>query len=46
MMSSFLIWGCVLKGCLREVYFEGPDHVLKGIEDFNLEHWQEVEASF
>ena len=37
-MSSFSIWVCVLKGCLRKVYFKGPKSRLKGIEGFNLEH--------
>jgi hypothetical protein len=26
---------------LRVVYFEGPNRRLKGIEDFDLEHWRQ-----
>jgi hypothetical protein len=37
MMSSFSIWGCVLKGCFeRGIFWRAKSH-LKGIEDFNLE---------
>ena len=32
--SPFSILGCVLKAC-----FERGRYILKGIEDFNLEHW-------
>ena len=31
MTSSFLIWGCVSKGCFERYY------ISKGIEDFNLD---------
>jgi hypothetical protein len=30
--SSFSIRGCILKGCLREVYFEGPHHVGRALK--------------
>ena len=37
-MSSFSIWGCVLKGYFeRGIFWRAKLH-LKGIEDFNLEH--------
>ena len=36
--SSFLVWGCVLKGCSeRGIFWRAKLH-LKGIEDFNLQH--------
>jgi hypothetical protein len=38
-MSSFAIWGCVLKGCFERGIFWRAKSRLKGIEDFNLEHW-------
>ena len=38
-MSWFSIWGCVLKGCLERVIFWRAKSCLKGIEDYNLEHW-------
>ena len=31
--------GCVLKGCFESCIFGRPRTRLKGIEDFNLEHW-------
>ena len=37
--SPFSIEGCVLKGCFeRSIFWRAKSH-LKGIEDFNLEHW-------
>jgi hypothetical protein len=36
---SFWIWGCVLKGCFERGMFWRAKSRLKGIEDFNLEHW-------
>ena len=38
-MSSFSIWDCVLKGCFKRATFWRAKLHLKGIEDFNLEHW-------
>ena len=38
--SSFSIWGCVLKGCLERGIFWRAKSRLKGIENFNLDHWQ------
>ena len=32
MTSSFSIRGCDLKGCLREVYFEGPHHLGRALK--------------
>ena len=37
-MSSFSIWGCVLKGCFERGIFWRPKSRLKGIEDFIFEH--------
>ena len=37
--SSSAIWGCVLKGCFERGKFWRAKSRLKGIEDFNLEHW-------
>ena len=37
--SSYSIWGCILKGCLERGIFRRAKSHLKGIEDFNLEHW-------
>jgi len=37
--SSFSIWDCVLKGCFERGIFRRAKSHLKGIEDFNLEHW-------
>ena len=31
-MSSFSIWGCILKGYLREVYFEGSKDVWRALK--------------
>jgi hypothetical protein len=39
--SSFSIWGCISKGCLERGIFCRAKVRLKGIEDFNLEHWFE-----
>jgi hypothetical protein len=36
---SFSIWGCISKGYFEKVYFKKAKFHLKGIEDFNLEHW-------
>jgi hypothetical protein len=36
--SSFLIWGCIMKGCFEKGIFWRAKTCLKGIEDFNLEH--------
>ena len=37
--SSYSIWGCTLKGCFkRGIFWRAKSH-LKGIEDFNLEHY-------
>ena len=37
-MSSFSIWGCILKGYFeREIFWRAKSR-LKGIEDFNLKH--------
>ena len=46
--SSFSIWGYVSfwRVVLREVYFEGSKSRLKGIEDFNLEHWLQLLGSW
>jgi hypothetical protein len=38
--SSFSIWGCILKGCFERGIFWRAKSRLKGIEDFNLEHWR------
>ena len=38
--SSFSIWGRVLKGCFERGIFWRAKSRLKGIEDFNLEHWR------
>ena len=40
--SLFSIWGCVLKGCFERGIFWRARSRLKGIEDFNLEHWSQV----
>ena len=37
--SSFSIWGCILKGCFERGIFWRAKSTLKGIKDFNLEHW-------
>ena len=37
--SSFSIWGCVLKGCFERGLFWRVKLGVKGIEDFDLEHW-------
>jgi hypothetical protein len=37
--SSFSIWGCIMKGCVEGGMFWRAKSRLKGIEDFNLEHW-------
>ena len=39
--SSFSIWGCILKGCFERDIFWRAKSRLKGIEGFNLEHWQQ-----
>ena len=39
--SSFSIWGCIMKGCFERGIFWRAKSWLKGIEDFNLEHWWE-----
>ena len=39
MISSCSIWGCDLKGCFERGIFRRPESRLKGIEDFNLEHY-------
>ena len=39
MMSSFSIWGCILQGYFERGIFWRAKSSLKGIEDFNLEHW-------
>ena len=36
---SFSIWGCILKGYFERGIFWRTKLCLKGIEDFNLEHW-------
>jgi hypothetical protein len=36
---SFSFWGCVLEGCFERCIFWRAKSRLKGIEDFNLEHW-------
>ena len=38
--SLFSIWGFVLKGCIARGLFWRAKVRLKGIEDFNLEHWR------
>jgi hypothetical protein len=38
--SSCSIWGCILKGCFERGIFGRAKLRLKGIEDFNLEHWR------
>ena len=40
--SSFSIWGCILKGCFGRGIFWRAKSRLKGIEDFNLEHWSQL----
>ena len=38
--SRTTIWGCILKGCFgRGIIFWRAKSRLKGIQDFNLEHW-------
>jgi hypothetical protein len=37
--SSFSMWGCVLKGNFERRIFWKAKSYLKGVEDFNLEHW-------
>ena len=37
--SLFSNWGCVSKGCFGGGIFWRAKSNLKGIEDFNLEHW-------
>ena len=37
--SSFSIWGCAWKSCFERGIFWRAKSRLKGIEDFNLEHW-------
>jgi hypothetical protein len=37
--TSFLIWGCVLKGYFKRAIFGRAKLHLKGIENFNLEQW-------
>ena len=37
--SSFLIWDCVLKDCFERGIFWRAKSRLKGIGEFNLEHW-------
>ena len=39
MTSSFLIRGCVWKGGFERGIFGRAKSCLKGIEDFDLEHW-------
>ena len=39
MTSLFSIWDCVLKGCFERGIWPAARLCLKGIEDFNLEHW-------
>ena len=39
--SSISIWGCVLKGCFKSGIFWKAKMRLKGIEDFDLEHYHE-----
>ena len=39
--SSFSIWGCILKDCFERCIFWRAISCLKGIEDFNLEHWSQ-----
>ena len=38
-MSSYSIWGCVLKGCFERGIFWRAKSRLKGIKDLKLEHW-------
>ena len=40
-MSSFSIWGCIVKGCFEIGIFWRAKLHLKGIEDVNLEHWNQ-----
>ena len=42
--SSFSIWDFVLKGCFEISIFWRVKSHLKGIEDFNLEHWRQGKA--
>jgi hypothetical protein len=39
MTSSFSIWGCVLRGYFERGIFWRAHSCMKGIEDFNIEHW-------
>ena len=44
--SSFSIWGFVLKGYFERGIFWRSKSCLKGIEDFNLEHWLQLLGSW
>jgi hypothetical protein len=41
----FSIWSCVLKECFERGIFWKAKSCLKGIEDFNLEHWLQSSSS-
>ena len=46
MVPSFSNWGCILKGCFERGIFGRVESLLKGIEDFNLEHCKEGSSIF